>query len=164
MTAAMPDCPCGSLKPYRGCCEPYHAHVTAVPSPEALMRSRYSAYVLGKIDWIMESMKGAPLEGFDAVAAHLWARSVTWLGLNVLNRDLQDATHGTVEFIARFLERDALVLMHEISEFEQENGRWLYVNGRAGTMASRKKIPLNAVCPCGSQRKFKNCHSKRSRA
>ncbi|WP_246067923.1 YchJ family protein [Legionella geestiana] len=163
MTAAMPHCLCGSLMPYEGCCEPYHTHVTAAPTPEALMRSRYTAFVLGNIDWIQASMKGAPLEGFDANAARLWASSVTWLGLEVLNAGTQDATHGTVEFIARFLERDALVLMHEISEFEQENGRWLYVNGRAGAMASHKKIPLNAACPCGSQRKFKNCHSKRSR-
>jgi SEC-C motif-containing protein len=42
----MQTCPCGSQKPFSDCCEPYVSGAEAAPTAEALMRSRYSAYVV----------------------------------------------------------------------------------------------------------------------
>src|SRR5689334_9579352 len=47
-------CPCHSGLKYKKCCRPYHNGMPA-PSPEALMRSRYSAYALNKPDYIMQT-------------------------------------------------------------------------------------------------------------
>ncbi|HEX5804075.1 MAG TPA: YchJ family metal-binding protein, partial [Azospira sp.] len=44
-------CPCGSDQPYARCCGRWHAGEPA-PSAEALMRSRYAAYVLGLSDYL----------------------------------------------------------------------------------------------------------------
>ncbi|BBD09151.1 SEC-C motif domain-containing protein [Desulfovibrio ferrophilus] len=49
------DCPCGSGKEYTACCEPI-INGTPAPTAEALMRSRYSAYVVGNIDYIQTSL------------------------------------------------------------------------------------------------------------
>ena len=40
------SCPCGSNRSYAQCCEPLHQGLVNAATAEALMRSRYSAYVL----------------------------------------------------------------------------------------------------------------------
>jgi len=81
-----------------------------------------------------------------------WATSVAWLSLQVVR-----AEGDTVEFIARCIEDGALRVMHERSTFAQEAGRWLYVGGTPEV--KREKLERNAPCPCGSGRKFKQCHA-----
>ena len=58
-------CPCGSNKPFAQCCEPYLQGKAIAPTPEALMRSRYSAYAMHQFDYIENTMKGAPLKNFN---------------------------------------------------------------------------------------------------
>lgn len=119
-------CPCGSGKAYLDCCQPIHAHVSA-PTPEALMRSRYSAYVLGLVDYLLATWHPSTAPG------DLELGFTKWLGLEVRNaQDQGDA--GVVEFVATFKVSGRLQRLHEISRFVREGtgdaARWLYIDGQ----------------------------------
>ena len=127
--AAAP-CPCGQ-RDARGhalalaaCCGRYLDHDTPAPDAERLMRSRYSAFVLQRADYLLAtwhaSTRPASLE-LDA-AAH-------WLGLEVRVHRLLDVDHAEVEFVARYRESGRAVRLHERSRFVRESGRWFYIDG-----------------------------------
>jgi SEC-C motif-containing protein len=119
-------CPCGSGKAYLDCCQPIHAHVNA-PTPEALMRSRYSAYVLGLVDYLLATWHPSTAPG------DLELGFTKWLGLEVLDAQEQGDA-GVVEFIATFKVSGRLQRLHEISRFVREGtgdaARWLYIDGQ----------------------------------
>lgn len=154
------NCFCGTTLPYAQCCGLYHQG-SAAPTPEALMRSRYCAYALGRIDYIVKTMKGKAQVGFNAEAAKKWALRVTWLGLSVLHTSQTSASEGHVEFIARFLDGNKVKAIHENSVFQFENGFWYYVDGetRSSLATKDRVVSRNEPCPCGSLKKFKNCHA-----
>lgn len=158
----MIDCPCGSKRQYTVCCEPYLKNKQQPDTPEGLMRSRYTAYCLADIDYIQKTMQDKALVGFDAVTAKRWAKRVTWIKLAVLDTTLESSHKGYVEFIATFVDGHILKSIHEKSEFIEQKGQWYYVDGVQFTSLDETKrlISRNSVCPCGSQRKFKNCHEK----
>ena len=131
----------------------------AIPkTPEALMRSRYTAYSTANIDYIKKTMQGKPLVGFNEAEAKRWAMSVQWMGLTVIetHQDDVDENTGFVEFIVRYLDKGGIKTIHEISRFQYINGCWFYVDGEQPTKPSYKQTSRNALCPCGSQKKFKN--------
>lgn len=127
--AALP-CPCGSGKAYAACCALLHAG-QAAPTAEALMRSRYSAYVLGREDYLLASWhpETRPAElGLAAEAAS--GQAPRWLGLEIRQTAQQDACHATVEFVARYRIAGRGQRLHELSRFERlDDGRWVYVDG-----------------------------------
>lgn len=158
----MSLCPCGSANTYENCCSPYIEKQQAPQTPEQLMRSRYTAYSLGNIEHIKNTMKGDALLGFNALAAEQWAKQATWLGLEVIQAEPTTTEVGFVEFIARFLEHEQVKTIHELSEFHQEDGCWFYVRGVNKLQSPKVKNPQvarNGLCPCGSGKKFKNCHA-----
>ncbi len=120
-------CPCSSALPYRACCGRWHAgpqHLQA-PDAQALMRSRYSAFVLGLADYLLDTWHPAtrpppPL---------LPDADVRWLGLEVRSHTLHDADHATVEFVARSRQGGRGRRLHERSRFVRERGRWYYTEG-----------------------------------
>lgn len=120
-------CPCGTALPYADCCGRYHAgeqHLMA-PSAEALMRSRYSAFVLDLRDYLLAtwhaSTRPTELEPNPP--------GLNWLGLEVKKSAQQDAGHATVEFVARSKLGGRAHRLHETSRFIREDGRWFYVDG-----------------------------------
>jgi SEC-C motif-containing protein len=119
-------CPCGSGRPHATCCGPLHDG-KAAPDAESLMRSRYSAYVLGLEAYLLESWhpdtRPATVE-LDATPRP------QWLGLTVKTFTPQDERHATVEFVARYKLNGRAFKLHETSRFEQIDGRWLYVDGK----------------------------------
>ncbi|MDX2345766.1 MAG: YchJ family metal-binding protein [Legionella sp.] len=127
----MIDCPCGSKNKYDQCCEPYLTKTQYPKTPEALMRSRYTAYTLANIDYIKKTMRGPALFGFDEEDAKRWAARVTWMGLKVFQASSEKPTQnkGYVEFEAKFMENYDLKSIHEKSEFIREKNRWYYVDG-----------------------------------
>lgn len=159
----MEQCPCGSNINYDQCCGLYINDQAIPKTPETLMRSRYTAYSLANIGYIIKTMQGKPLTNFNENEVKRWASNVIWLGLNVIQSsesaiNVPDEHTGFVEFIATYLERDTLKTIHENSQFQRRNNRWFYIDGKLiNTMP--KKIFRNAACPCGSQKKFKNCHA-----
>lgn len=163
MTNKISDCPCGSQIEYKACCGVYHQGEQAAPTPDALMRSRYTAYSLGNIDYIKRTMQGKPLVGFNAQEAEAWAKAVEWVGLEIVKVKNVSSKLGYVEFIARFIENGNNQSIHERSEFRYSDGQWFYVDGMHpanNAPLDTKKVGRNMPCPCGSQKKFKHCHGK----
>lgn len=118
-------CPCGSARALADCCGRYHAGVPA-PDAESLMRSRYSAYVLRLEPYLRATWHPATCPaslGLDE------APHPQWLGLTVKSHAPQDATHATVEFVARYKLNGRAFRLHETSRFEKLDGCWLYVDG-----------------------------------
>lgn len=152
----MKNCPCGTNKPYLACCGLYISGTQNAPTPETLMRSRYTAYTEGNIDYIEKTMRGAALEGFDKKSAQDWALQMKWLGLNVITAT-QDGASGTVEFMASYSHNNQQVNMHERSSFQCDQGLWYYTDGVSLENHARNKVGRNELCPCGSHKKFKKC-------
>ncbi len=131
--APTAGCPCDSGLTYAECCSRWHAGMQPeagvqpayATTPEALMRSRYSAYVLGLLDYLLATWHGSTPPG------DLHLQPVRWLGLEVRHAAAtQDA--GVVEFVARCRNNQGQAeRMHEISRFVREGGRWYYVDGQA---------------------------------
>lgn len=119
------SCPCGSGRAVEACCGQYHEGASA-PDAERLMRSRYSAFVLGLEDYLLAtwhpSTRPAGLE-LDATPRP------QWLGLTIKSHTPLDDTHATVEFIARYKLNGRAFKQHETSRFERVEGEWLYIDG-----------------------------------
>jgi len=140
------QCPCGSGQYFIDCCQNIIAN-DAATSAEALMRSRYSAYVLGYWDYLHTSWHA------DTRPSSVSPTSTDWLGLTIIKAD-----HDTVEFIAAFKDISKVMVLHETSRFQQINGHWRYVDGECDVSEAAR----NACCPCGSMRKTKHCCGKLS--
>lgn len=154
MTLIEPQhpCPCGLTSPYAECCAPYHQGKAVAPTPETLMRSRYSAFVAQDADYLIHTWHASM--GVAKFKAELVADfdHTEWLGLNVLASATEGDT-GMVTFAARFRDdRDGQIhLIHERSRFVREDGQWYYLDG------NQPKVGRNDDCPCGSGQKFKKC-------
>jgi SEC-C motif-containing protein len=158
----MSLCPCGSQNTYESCCGLYLDKQQRPATPEQLMRSRYTAYSLSKIDYIKNTMKDDALIGFNEQQAMQWSQRVTWLKLEVINSNMSGADCGFVEFAATYLEQQQVKIIHEVSEFHKQNDAWFYIKGIHQQSLEKKKsfkVARNASCPCGSGKKFKNCHA-----
>ncbi len=142
-------CPCQKLqknpKLYADCCEPLHLGQGA-NNCEKLMRSRYSAFVLGLTQYIKNTWHKSTcptdlqLEADDQ-----------WLRLDVLTTSKKQ-----VHFQAFFKdEHQHFCMLDEISDFVFENNSWLYVSG--DTQVKPAKLERNDMCLCGSGKKFKKC-------
>lgn len=156
-------CPCGSEKAYETCCGLYLEHHQVPETPEQLMRSRYTAYSLNKAEYIKQTMRGKALIGFDELEMTKSLSKVIWLKLEVHHSYLDNSDKGFVEFSASYLERNQLKIINELSEFHRINHVWYYVDGNHQSLShldSKQIIARNASCPCGSGKKFKNCHEK----
>jgi len=126
MTINKADCPCGTGRIYLECCGQWHNSLRAgvhAPTPEALMRSRYSAYVLGHIDYLMDTWHPGTAPG------DLELPPVQWLGLEVRHTEMAGDA-GVVEFVARCKVNGRAERMHETSRFVREHGRWRYIDGQ----------------------------------
>lgn len=158
-------CPCGSGRPFPQCCAPLLAGTAAPPTAEALMRSRYTAYVRGDLDYIERTHAPEAKGDFNRPQAEDIARRVRWLGLDVRETIAGgvDDTTGTVEFTARF-RKDGFDHVHrERAHFRRDGDRWLYLDGEfnpRGAPRRVEKVGRNQPCPCGSGRKFKQCCGK----
>src|SRR5689334_16020260 len=95
------ECPCGSKEAYERCCGIYINGGTAAATPEALMRSRYTAYSRQDINYIEKTMKETAAEGFDKASVSEWAQQAKWLGLTIVAAKTENDL-GLVEFIARY--------------------------------------------------------------
>ncbi|MEK7884124.1 YchJ family protein [Methyloversatilis sp. NSM2] len=120
----MPVCVCGSGRAADACCARFHAGEPA-PTPEALMRSRYSAFVLDLREYLLATWHPTT----RPAALPPPEPGLKWLGLEVKRSTLQDADRGTVEFVARSKLGGRAHRLHENSRFVRENGRWYYVDG-----------------------------------
>jgi len=147
------NCPCGNAVPYHNCCGIYIENQEQPPTPELLMRSRYTAFVLEKEEYILQTWhaRTRPKE------LNFADNPVVWLGLAVDPATPPDmnATEGVVSFTASYLENGQVCHLHETSNFLLEDGKWLYLKGDC--TVAKTKVARNDLCPCGSGKKFKKC-------
>jgi SEC-C motif domain protein len=152
----MTPCPCGSTLSYQTCCAPLHQGQAAA-SCEQLMRSRYSAFVLGLGDYLVQSWHPDFLGGLTAI--ELGRQETRWVGLEIVNT--QDGTpddeEGQVEFKAWFLDAGQRHCLHERSRFTRLARRWVYTEGVQFPHDSCPLPGRNDPCPCGSGKKHKKC-------
>ncbi|GEM35345.1 UPF0225 protein [Nocardia neocaledoniensis NBRC 108232] len=119
-------CPCRRGEPFDACCGPILAGATPAPTAEALMRSRYTAYVVGDVGYLLRSWhpntRPAELELDPAQR---------WLFLEIVGtqRGGPFDDNGTVEFIAHYKLDGVRDAMHELSTFVRVDGAWVYLDG-----------------------------------
>jgi SEC-C motif-containing protein len=152
----MDLCPCGSLQPYMQCCQCLHDFSQTANSAEQLMRSRYAAFALSKIDYIVQTTAPAQQKLLDVQAITDWSQQNQWLGLTIVSSqaDLKPR-HAKVEFIAHFKNKpngQDEQRHHELSSFVQIDTRWYFLDPTVQPMPS-----LKSACLCGSEQKFKRC-------
>ena len=128
----MNTCPCGrrsakgAALALADCCGRYLDQGEPAPDAESLMRSRYSAFVLERADYLQATWHASTRPqalDFDAGAK--------WLGLEVRSHRATGADRAEVEFVARYRVHGRAVRLHERSRFVREDGRWYYVDGDA---------------------------------
>jgi len=160
----MNTCPCGSGATYADCCEPIITGGRTAATAEELMRARYSAYVNVATDFLFESNHPDYRKGYDHKGTREWAESAVWEGLEIIGVDGggADDNAGSVEFIARYREKNAPHAHHERAEFSKHEEKWYFTEGalvKPKPIVS-EKIGRNDLCPCGSGVKYKKCCGK----
>jgi len=123
------------------------------------MRSRYTAYVVRDISYLLRSWHPSTRPGsIDPAAIPAWHE------LQIIHTEKGHETdnEGIVEFQALAFSQKNILRLHEVSRFMKENDQWLYVDGdiKDDTLpveGHEPKVGRNAPCPCGSGRKFKKC-------
>lgn len=161
-------CPCGSGTDFKDCCDPYLKGEKLPPTAEELMRSRYSAFSRGDVDYLKKTLAPESRSDFDENSVRDWATKSKWLGLEIKRTEGGQAgdTTGVVEFIARYAVNGQSFDHHELSQFRKDSdtGQWYFVDGEMVELAERAtvvreapKVGRNDPCPCGSGKKFKKC-------
>ena len=122
-------CYCGHNKTYKECCEIFHLNKGKTKTAQQLMRSRYSAFVLAKGDYLMQTHHNSTRPIKEKKAIVKWAKSVDWIKLEVLEitNGLEKNNKGTVTFNAYFYENGNVAIIHEKSAFIKENDNWKYL-------------------------------------
>jgi SEC-C motif-containing protein len=141
------------------CCGRFHAGEPA-PTAEALMRSRYAAYALGRLDYIAATCAGPAAVAFDLREAEQSQLGTRWLGLEIVGsrKGRLDDSDGTVSFIARYSHNGTEGVLEETSQFRRIDGRWFYWDRQREASAPRRAgVGRNDPCPCGSGKKHKKC-------
>lgn len=128
------------------------------------MRSRYSAYVCGDVDYLVRTTLPEQQLELDRSAMLAWSQSATWLGLKVLAGEAGSANdeEGYVEFRAEFEQNGARQAHRERSHFLQRDGSWYFDYRLTVTVSDEGSKPTahtgrNEPCPCGSGKKYKKC-------
>ena len=108
------------------CCGRYLDHFDTTPAPDAesLMRSRYSAFVLSREDYLIKTWYNT-----TCPSDLNFEPDVKWLGLEVRAHRVMGPTQAEVEFVALSRLKGHPTRLHELSRFIKDNGRWFYVDG-----------------------------------
>ncbi len=121
----MKKCYCHSNESFTICCEPFLAGAKFPQTPEQLMRSRYTAYVLQDADYLLATTHKTQRRYYSKSEILKWSKNNTWVKLEVLK-----ATENQVTFKAYYLDENIRAKVHhEQSTFKQENSVWYYVDG-----------------------------------
>jgi SEC-C motif-containing protein len=157
----MTVCPCGSGSDEASCCAAFLAGALA-PTAVALMRSRYTAYVRGDIDYVLRTHDESTRSAVDIPAVTRWSRETQWLGLEIVATQAGtiDDEAGVVEFIARGITAGKPFAQRERSRFRRVDRAWFYIDGKTSHEPVRRAVTAgrNDPCPCGSGLKYKRCH------
>ncbi len=162
------NCPCGyivndKVALYSECCEPFISGLSKPIHCEQLMRSRYTAYSLANVDYLIATWHPSKQPSLNRQDLLQSASNTEWMRLQVVNSH-QQGERGIVEFNAWFKDIDGEGLnhpincLHETSRFEKMGDQWFYVDGDVES-SGETKVGRNDPCPCGSGKKYKKCCS-----
>ncbi len=151
-------CPCGSGRTFGECCEPLINGTRPAADAEQLMRSRYTAHVLHAFEYLHETYAGTAGTPYTEEE---YGNTIKWTKLEVHSHE-PEVRPGVsyVDFSAHFEERGQRGVMHEKSEFVQQNGQWIFnrpLREGPAPVVNTTKVGRNDPCPCGSGKKFKKC-------
>ena len=151
-------CPCGSKKAEQYCCGVYLAGKKQPDTAEKLMRSRYTAFCRGDVDYLNATMHPDKRQQSDRTELTNSLENIQWLGLTIIDTQAgkKNDARGIVEFEAIYRVNEPGQL-HERSRFVKTDGRWFYVDGDilSGTIPKPKE-----PCWCGSGKKYRHCHGE----
>ena len=131
-------CACGSGLAYAQCCAVAHNNHLAVKTPEQLMRSRYTAFTKGLVDYLLATHRPpTPIANLDdeRVALLVSVQSRQWVGLEIIEAPTPIGSEGFVEFKAYCVEHGSnqRQCLHERSRFQrlatQKGKAWFYIDG-----------------------------------
>lgn len=154
----MMTCPCQSGKRYQDCCQPLHEWQRSAETAKQLMRSRYSAFVLQDIYYIVKTTLPAQQQFLDIEAIGDWAKQTDWVDLQIIHQQNLGKRHAQVEFKAFFNTTSGRECHHELSTFvdtkndKLKSANWFFLDPTLNLTLSQKQ-----PCICGSGEKFKRC-------
>lgn len=121
----MEFCPCNSNVLFSECCDPIIKGEVKAQTAEKLMRSRYSAYTISAIEYLITTTHSSQRNLYSPKEMEKWAKESNWQKLEIIH-----STENTVEFKAYFLDLKGDSHVHyEKSTFVSENGEWYYLDG-----------------------------------
>ncbi len=158
----MNGCHCNSGIDFDKCCSPYLEKKDYPKTAEALLRSRYSAFVCANVDYIRETHDPVTRGDFSQDDVLKWATESKWLGLkiNSISNGLEKDERGEIDFVASYEQNLKVEHHHEIAQFVKKDGRWFFHDGSlCGNTIVRDhpKVGRNDPCNCGSGKKAKKC-------
>jgi SEC-C motif domain protein len=126
----MNNCYCCSDKTFADCCQPFLEGAAKPPTAEALMRSRYSAYAMMNVEYLLKSTHPSTRKFHDPEELENWAKANSWQKLEIIST-IEGDKKGVVEFKAFYLDSNSTPqIHHEISNFQKELGKWFFVDGK----------------------------------
>lgn len=167
---AIGPCCCGSGTIFDHCCGPFLQGKAHAETPEQLMRSRYSAFVLKAHQYILNTQTKAVDPDVTLASLEASQQGVSWLNLEVRDSGITQTTSvgvstpsvdeqqtGFVEFAATYQQGGRLYKLSEHSRFITQQGLWFYSEGKILPDSGRFKLSGNSPCVCGSGKKYKKC-------
>lgn len=146
------NCPCCSGLQYSLCCGRYLSGEEIPASPEALMRSRYTAYSRHDVDYLLATWHQTHRSAELRQALSENASLIRWEGLNIVACEAgSHVNEAYVTFFARYVENGRSGAVYERSRFVREDQRWYYIDG------TTPQVGRNDRCPCGCEKKYKKC-------
>lgn len=155
------SCPCNSGLKVGLCCLPLIKGQQQASTAEALMRARYTAHVLGEIDFIVQTIHPKSRSKTSRSTIEKWASQTKWTGLEVLivlEGTAEDKV-GRVVFKAHYDLQGNAKFHHEDAVFAKEGEDWYYLDGTTPKTQPKRSFKLgrNEPCHCGSGKKYKKC-------
>jgi len=125
------SCPCGSKKAFNSCCKPYIEGAQSAPTAVSLMRSRYTAFALGTVDYLIATTAPNMRKDDDYAIITEQVKNTHWCGLKIINcvDGLKGDSTGEVEFKAYFIADGEGGVLHERSRFYRQGDQWFYADG-----------------------------------
>lgn len=151
-------CYCGKDLSFEACCQPLILGKKPALDAEQLMRSRYSAYCVNACEYIHKTYAQSYQTANPVAEIAAFAELANFIKLEVFEHKTVNDT-ATVHFRVHYLCDGYYCQLEELSHFVTEQGLWRYTEGEI-TPHVEVKLGRNDSCPCGSNKKYKKCHSR----
>src|SRR5690606_11979050 len=116
-------CPCGKGESFEKCCGPFLEGHAKPKTAEELMRSRYTAFTRGDVDYVMKTHDPDTVHQVDRRSTEEWAKQSEWLGFELLKSEAggPEDFHGTIEFVARYRIKGVTLEHRERATFRRQD-------------------------------------------